>query len=72
MHTQFDHICAACCSHTELEVEIDSPSDYYLLDTECPICGAELPDSINDEVAKTVTDYYAGQADFIHDSMKDG
>jgi hypothetical protein len=66
-YTTLDYCCAQCGGQSDLEIEVDSPSDYYLLDTECPLCGAVLPDNVNDDALKAVTNYYSGRADYLED-----
>jgi predicted nucleic acid-binding Zn ribbon protein len=66
-YTTLDYCCNQCGSSSDLAIEVESPSDYYLLDTDCPHCGAALPDNINDDAYKAVTNYFAGRADYLQD-----
>lgn len=67
-YTVLDYCCNQCGSSSDLAIEVESPSDYYLLDTECPLCGGGLPDNINDDVYKAVTNYFAGRADYFREA----
>ncbi len=62
--------CPFCKKDVELEIEIESPSDYYLLDDVCPECCHPLPEDI--DIYGAVMDHYACQADLLHDMMKEG
>lgn len=50
-------------------IEVESPSDYYLLEYECAHCGEPILET--DDVAKmvynAVVDYYAGRSDYLKD-----
>lgn len=59
-----NYACPSCKEELELEVEIDSPSDYYLLDENCEKCGTKFPESVHDKVFEEIPDYYAGLADY--------
>jgi DNA-directed RNA polymerase subunit RPC12/RpoP len=41
--------CVGCHEHVDLEVEIESQSDYYHEDS-CPHCGAALPIEVSDRI----------------------
>ena len=66
-----NYFCPNCKKGVELEVDVESPSDYYLLDDSCPECNTKLPDSINDIVYKHVTNYYYDKVDYIMDAYRD-
>ena len=55
--------CENCKEEVQLEVEVESPSDYYLLDENCPECNKKFPESVNDVVYNAISNYYAGIAD---------
>ena len=64
-YTVFDYCCAKCGNRSDLAIEVESPSDYYLLDTDCPLCGESLPENISDKVYHAVVNYFAGKADYL-------
>jgi len=66
-YTALEYYCNRCCNISDLTIEVESPSDYYLLGETCPHCGEALPDNINDEVYKAVVNYFAGRADYLKD-----
>ena len=66
LHTM-EYCCAHCGNITDLTIEVESSSDYYLLDDECPQCGWSLPDNINDETHKAVINYLLGRDDYLKD-----
>lgn len=67
----FNYICPNCNKEVELEVSIDSPSDYYLLEDICSECSVAFPDSVNDLVYDKVIDYYSGKADLLYDKRSE-
>lgn len=66
----FSYHCRECKEDVQLEMEIDSPSDYYLLDRECPSCGVDI-DEDKLRLDQKAADHYAGRADDYRDRLKD-
>lgn len=52
--------CSNCQKIVLLVVEIESPSDYYILDDSCPECGHPTPDI---DVSESIRDFYAFRND---------
>ena len=48
---------------------MESPSDYYLLEYECPHCGEPIleTDDVGKMVYNAVINYYSGRADYYND-----
>ena len=63
----FNYTCPNCQLFVKLEVQIDSPSEYYLLDERCPECNVKFHNSIYDEIASEVMDYYILKAEYFCD-----
>jgi len=57
----FKYGCLYCSKDVLLAVEVESPSDYYLMDEFCPECNRPLPNDL--DVSSSVTDFYSFQAD---------
>lgn len=57
----FQYKCPYCSEDALLAVEIESPSDYSIMDDACPECAHLLPDGL--DVSSSVIDFYAFQAD---------
>lgn len=58
--------CVGCQEHVDLEVEIESQSDYYF-DDSCPHCGAALPFEVAESIPDKVVDYLVGSAEYLED-----
>jgi hypothetical protein len=64
MTVQFE--CVGCHQHVDLEVEVESLSDYYFEDS-CPHCGAALPFEITQSIPDRVVDHFVGEAEYLED-----
>ena len=68
--TEIEWQCPYCKQITQIPVEIESPSDYIAC-ADCEHCGKEINDpKLDQKVYQKVIDYYAGKADYLHDTLK--
>ncbi len=51
--------CPSCGEVVDLEVEIESKIDYYLLEDECPSCFCDFPEELDCIVHQVVMDYFS-------------
>ena len=69
---EVDYYCPCCDVESNVTVCIDGPTEYYIFDEYCPNCDSPIDAGNAEELAQTaVTDYYATQADFFYDDMRD-
>lgn len=61
-----DYYCKHCGNESEIEVEVESPSD-YVMDDKCPRCGADLDDNFQMNVPVEIASHLAGQAEYLRD-----
>ena len=70
--TEINYYCPYCETDTNLVICIDSPTEYYISEEYCPNCDAQIEGGNSDKLAyEAVTDYYATQADFLYDDIRD-
>ena len=64
--------CPHCKRQAEIEIEVESHSDYYP-QMECDECGGDLSNApgFDEAVSEAVTDCMAAAADYIHDTYQD-
>jgi transcription elongation factor Elf1 len=66
--TSVEWSCPHCGQMTEIQIEIESPSDYIAC-SDCEHCGKEISDPrLDQKVYATVIDYYSGKADYLKDT----
>ena len=66
------YYCPYCETETNLVISVESPSDYFVMDECCPNCDASITGGTIDKMAAdAVADYYATQADFYCDDLRD-
>lgn len=58
--------CVGCKEHVDLEVKIESPSDYYHEDS-CPHCGATIPLEVSESISDKVVDHLVGKTEYLED-----
>ncbi len=67
IHIPFEFHCSICGNTSDLDIEVESSSDYFLIDVGCPHCGEPFPDNIDKEVDREVSNYYDGRATIYED-----
>jgi DNA-directed RNA polymerase subunit RPC12/RpoP len=66
-----DYRCKSCGKEVEIMVTIYSHDEYFC-DTECPECGAKIPESDQMDICNDeVTDWFSSKIDYAHDFYKD-
>lgn len=63
-YVTLNYDCPVCNKTTDIEIEVESPSDYYM-DTECPECGAPLSSKFLDNVPVEIASELAGRAEYL-------
>ena len=68
-YTSLNYHCKSCEKSSILEIEVESLSDYYLIEYECSHCGEPIleTDDVGKIVYNAVVDYYLGHADYLKD-----
>jgi hypothetical protein len=66
MYAEFNYQCPFCFKKSIIEVEADSPSDYYMWDS-CTECGAALDIEFYDSIPAKIAELYVSQQDYFED-----
>ena len=67
--TSLNYYCKSCKKSSVVEIEVESLSDYYIIEYECSHCGKPIleTDDMGKIVYNAVVDYYSGRADYLKD-----
>ena len=69
--TEVSYYCPYCETEVNIAIQINGPTDYYVMDECCPNCDASIDGGTIDQMAAdAVSDYYITDGDLYCDIKK--